>query len=63
MANESNYSLKELLLLKKLYPGVFQTTPKTIQIGSYGFTLLLTKNRAKHRVVKMDKQQQWTQVH
>ena len=28
MANESNYSLKEVAFIKETTPGVFQTTPK-----------------------------------
>ena len=39
MANESNYSLKEVAFIKETTPGVFQTTPKLYKLGVMGFAL------------------------
>ena len=43
MANESNYSLKEVAFIKETTPGVFQTTPKLYKLGVMGFALAPTQ--------------------
>ena len=56
MANESNYSLKEVAFIKETTPGVFQTTPKLYKLGVMGFALAPTQKTEQNTELGQDGQ-------
>ncbi len=56
MANEYNYSLKEVSLIKETTPGVFQTTPKLYKLGVMGFGLAPTQKTEQNTELGQDGQ-------
>ena len=56
MANESNYSLKEVAFIKETIPGVFQTTPKLYKLGVMGFALAPTQKTEQNTELGQDGQ-------
>ena len=56
MANESNYSLKEVAFIKEATPGVFQTTPKLYKLGVMGFALAPTQKTEQNTELGQDGQ-------
>ena len=56
MANESNYSLKEVAFIKETTPGVFQTTPKLYKLGVMGFALKKKKKTEQNTELGQDGQ-------
>lgn len=56
MANETNYSLKEVAFIKETTPGVFQTTPKLYKLGVMGFALAPTQKTEQNTELGQDGQ-------
>ena len=56
MANESNYSLKEVAFIKETTPGVFQATPKLYKLGVMGFALAPTQKTEQNTELGQDGQ-------
>lgn len=56
MANESNYSLKEVAFIKETTPGVFQTTPKLYKLGIMGIALAPTQKTEQNTELGQDGQ-------
>ena len=56
MANETNYSLKEVAFIKETTPGVFQATPKLYKLGVMGFALAPTQKTEQNTELGQDGQ-------
>ncbi len=56
MANESNYSLKQVSLIKETTPGVFATTPKLYSLGVMGIALAPSQKTEQNTELGQDGQ-------
>lgn len=56
MANETNYSLKEVSLIKETTPGTFNLTPKFYRLGVMGFGLAPTQKTEQNTELGQDGQ-------
>ncbi len=56
MANETNYSLKEVSLIKETTPGIFNLTPKFYKLGVMGFGLAPTQKTEQNTELGQDGQ-------
>lgn len=56
MANETNYSLKEVSLIKETTPGTFNLTPKFYRLGVMGFGLAPTPKTEQNTELGQDGQ-------
>ncbi len=56
MANETNYSLKEVSLIKETTPGAFNLTPKFYRLGVMGFGLAPTQKTEQNTELGQDGQ-------
>ena len=56
MANETNYSLKEVSLIKETTPGAFNLTPKLYRLGVMGFGLAPTQKTEQNTELGQDGQ-------
>lgn len=56
MANETNYSLKEVSFIKETTPGIFNLTPKFYKLGVMGFGLAPTQKTEQNTELGQDGQ-------
>lgn len=56
MANETNYSLKEVSVIKETIPGTFNLTPKFYRLGVMGFGLAPTQKTEQNTELGQDGQ-------